>query len=124
MDREEVLGKIKNILAQMLEIPLEEIGEKNYLVRDLHVESIDLLELAVAINATFGVEVDEDRAFLKELRLVVKEAGEKRKQTMIKERYAHLSLDRIDEILGDMDKGPVLQVRDVVDYILWCRRNR
>ncbi len=124
MDRRDVVKELKDILGEILEIIPGDIEEDSRLVQDLGVESIDLLELAVAINARFGIEVDEEMAFLKDMRLVVEKAGGKNQKALLslRKRFSHISPSRIEEMLGDMDKGPVLRVKDVVDYIMWKSR--
>ena len=52
-----VLEKISEVLTELLDIDPEAIGPQSYLVRDLGVESIDFLELAVALNSRFGIDV-------------------------------------------------------------------
>lgn len=59
---------LKNIIADILDINPLDIDDDTYLIRDLNMESIDLLELGVALNTTFKIDVDEDVAFLKDLR--------------------------------------------------------
>ena len=116
-----VLEEIREILTELLDIDPEEIGLHSYLVRDLGVESIDFLELAVALNGRFGVDVHDDTVFLRNLRLHLSEASEGNSDA--KEHlytvYPHLPVDRIDAILSDLEGGPVLQVRDLESYVQW-----
>ena len=68
--------QIKSILMELLDLEEAQIESESYLVRDLNVESIDFLELAVALNDQFQVHVHDDTVFLRKLRLHLAEAGE------------------------------------------------
>ncbi len=113
--------EISRVLTELLDIGAEEIAPQSYLVRDLGVESIDFLELAVAINGRFGVEVHDDTVFLRNLRLHLAGAPEDRKSASahLKRVYPHLSDERLAEILTDLEDGPVIQVRDLGSYVQW-----
>jgi acyl carrier protein len=112
---------IKEILMELLAVEAEEIEPKTYLVRDLGVESIDFLELAVALNEQFHVDVHDDTVFLRNLRLHESQAQERGADTLgyLREHYPFLPEERLDEMLADMDGGPVIQVRDLESYVQW-----
>ena len=112
---------IREILVDLLDVDAEEIREKSYLVRDLGVESIDFLELAVALNERFKIEVHDDTVFLRNLRLHLTEASQSNADALehLRGAYAFLAEGRLEEILSDLDGGPVIQVRDLVEYAQW-----
>jgi acyl carrier protein len=121
---EEALGvfeNIREILMELLDVEAEEIREQSYLVRDLGVESIDFLELAVALNERFQIEVHDDTVFLRNLRFHLSEALDSNVDAIeyLKGPYAFLTVQRCKEILSDLDDGPVIQVRDLVRYVQW-----
>lgn len=113
--------QIKKILITLLDIEGSVITPETYLIRDLGAESIDLLELAVAINAECGVKVNDDDIFLKPLRLYLKQAKEDGidSAAYLAEKFPFLTDARISEILADITKGPVLKVKDLTGYIAW-----
>ena len=118
----DLLKKVKNILLEILDISIDEIKENSYIVRDLDMESIDFLELAVSINSEFNINVSDDDIFLRTLReslIMAKEAQDISEENFLKEKYPHLSCARIDEILENVDMGPVLKVADLISYIKW-----
>lgn len=108
-----------DLIAEILDLDSDEIQASNYMVRDLDVESIDLLELAVEINSEFQIKIDETQAFLKSLRLIIKEAENKSKDIMatLSETYPYLDEKRIKEIIKQLENGPVLKVQDIIAYI-------
>lgn len=112
---------IIEILTELLDVEADEILPRSYLVRDLEVESIDFLELAVALNEAFKIEVHDDTVFLRNLRLHLSEAQQSGSDPLehLGGNYPFLTADRLQEILADLDGGPVIQVRDLESYVQW-----
>lgn len=110
---------ISAILAEILDLDQSEIQPGTYVLRELQAESIDLLEIGVAIQHRLGIAVVDDILFLKTVRLILARAkkGEGDSGAALAEAFPHLSRTRFDAILVDLDGGPVLQVRDLVDYV-------
>jgi acyl carrier protein len=104
----EIFEQIRNILAEILDLEGLEITPESYLIRDLGAESIDLLELAASLNAGFGIEVNEDNIFMKDIRNSLKA-----------EIIPFLTEQRIGEIAADLNDGPVVKVKDLVSYVSW-----
>jgi acyl carrier protein len=115
----EIFEAIRDSLAEILDIEPLEIQPESYVVRDLGTESIDLLELSVALDSRFKVEIDDNEIYLKTLRLHLNEAEEKREPTAdyLALKFPSLKKDRIAEILSDLEGGPVLKVKDLTGYI-------
>lgn len=119
----ELEQQISRILTELLDIEESQISPDAYLIRDLGAESIDLLELAVAINAQCGVKVIDDDIFLKQLRLYMRQAKESGTEPVVflAGRYPFLSPERVAEIVADLQSGPVLKVKDLIRYVEWQR---
>lgn len=115
------LDTIREILVELLDVDPEQIEAETYLVRDLEMESIDFLELAVTLNSRFGVDVQDDTVFLRNLRIYLAEAEETGQEPLagLQDRFAFLSPERLKEVLCDLDDGPVLKVKDLVSYVQW-----
>ncbi len=116
---DDVFTAIAEILVEILDIEKEEITPEAYLIRDLGVESIDLMELAVNLNERFALEVDEDQIFLRDLRPVTEGAAKENGNVAeaMAEAFPFLNKGRIAQIREEMDAGPVLKVADLVAYI-------
>ncbi len=110
---------ITAILAEILDLDPAVITAETYVIRDLEAESIDLLEIGVAIQHRLGIEVDDDTLFLKNLRIQLARAEQDRVEplTLLAETYPHLDAARLRQILDDVSAGPVLRVRDLVAYV-------
>ncbi len=117
-----VLEELRQVVSDMLDIELGDVKEDSCLVSDLGAESIDLLELSLAIASRFDIKVDEDAIFLKRIAFYKKEAEEQEKDVIshIGKKYPFLSNERIRELILDI-KGfasPV-KIRDLQSYVLW-----
>jgi acyl carrier protein len=60
--REEVLAKVREHLAGELEVPEEEIEEGTRFREDLDADSLDLYELVMELEDTYGITVSEEDA--------------------------------------------------------------
>lgn len=115
----QIMTAVSEILVEILDAEPQDVHPEAYLMRDLEVESIDLLELAVNLNQHFGLEVDEELIFLKSLRPVVQKARKTDTDAAaeVAAVFSFLSARRIAEMLEDLPEGPVLKVKDIVQYI-------
>ncbi len=53
--------KVREIIANQLDIALDEIKETTSLGEDLGADSLDIVEMMMSIEETFGIEIaDED----------------------------------------------------------------
>jgi len=56
-----MLDKIKEVVAEQLDVSVDEIKEDSKFVEDLGADSLDVVELVMALEEEFGVEIpDED----------------------------------------------------------------
>jgi acyl carrier protein len=120
-----LFDQVRDILAELLDVEATEITSESYLVRDLGMESIDFLELAVALNQRFKVPVHDDTVFLRNLRLCVAQAREDGQDVLdrLKDDFGFLSEKRLERILAELDAGPAIQVQDLMGYIRWQMKN-
>ena len=116
-----ILEEITEILTEILDIEDHNITPESYLIRELGAESIDLLELAVAINSGFNIDVNDDEIFLRKLRQYVTEAKQQNSDLLryLVEKLPFLSRKRLEEIVADLEGGPALKVKDLIGYIEW-----
>ncbi|TMK75227.1 MAG: acyl carrier protein [Actinobacteria bacterium] len=62
LSRADVLQKVREHLSAELEIPLEQIREETRLREDLDADSLDLYELVMELEDTYGFSVSEEEA--------------------------------------------------------------
>ena len=115
----DILKNITEILTEILDIDNHNISPETYLIRELGAESIDLLELAVAINSRFNIDVNDDEIFLRKLRQYITKARQQNKDILqyLIEKLPFLSRQRLEEIIADLEGGPTLKVKDLIAYV-------
>ena len=62
LNRDEVLAKVRGHLSTELEVPVAEITESTHLRDDLDADSLDLYELVMELEDTYGISVSEEEA--------------------------------------------------------------
>ena len=115
----DTFAEIKKILEELLDLEDREITPETYLIQELGAESIDLLELAVAINSRFKISVKDDDLFLTRFRQYVAQANQQTTDavTFIAQKYPFLEKSRIEEIVDKSAEGPQLKIKDLISYI-------
>ena len=62
MNRDEVMAKVREHLATELEVDKSEIAETTRFREDLDADSLDLYELVMELEDSYGVRVPEEEA--------------------------------------------------------------
>jgi acyl carrier protein len=62
LSREEVLAKVREHLSNELEVPLDRIDDSTRFREDLDADSLDLYELVMELEDTYGISVPEEEA--------------------------------------------------------------
>jgi acyl carrier protein len=62
LSRDEVLEKVRGHLSTELEVPISEISEATSFRDDLDADSLDLYELVMELEDTYGIRVSEEEA--------------------------------------------------------------
>lgn len=79
-ERNETLQKVIEIIAEKLNISVDSITESSTL-QDLGADSLDLVELIMKFEETFGIEInDDDAETLENVAQVVNYVQERRKK--------------------------------------------
>ncbi|MBW4492412.1 MAG: acyl carrier protein [Oscillatoria princeps RMCB-10] len=61
MNKDEILGKVKNIVKEQLEVEEIKVTPEARFTDDLNADSLDTVELVMALEEEFGTEIpDED----------------------------------------------------------------
>ena len=62
MDEGQIFAKIKKVVADKLDAAPEEIVESAAFVDDLGADSLDVVELIMALEDEFGLEISDEQA--------------------------------------------------------------
>ena len=62
LNREDVLRKVRDHLSVELEVPAAQIAESTRFRDDLDADSLDLYELVMELEDTYGISVSEEEA--------------------------------------------------------------
>ena len=56
----DVVERVKKIVVERLEVEAEKVNEKASFIDDLGADSLDLVELVMAFEEEFGIEIPDD----------------------------------------------------------------
>ncbi len=56
----DVIERVKKIVVERLEVDAEKVNEKASFIDDLGADSLDLVELVMAFEEQFGIEIPDD----------------------------------------------------------------
>ena len=62
MTRDEYAVRIKEIVAEQLNYDIEKLTDDTLFVEDLNADSLEIVELVMALEETFGVEIPDSEA--------------------------------------------------------------
>lgn len=114
--------RVQTIIADIFDRAPEDIAPETRIMTDLGGESVDLLEIAVRLNADFGIPVDEDTVFLKSLRYLLAEcrAEERQPEDALREAYPYLTPERRETLAREAAQPqvmPLLCAGDIAAYV-------
>ncbi len=62
MNQEEIFAKVKQIVVEQLEVEADEIKAESSFANDLRADSLDIVELVMALEESFNIEIPDEEA--------------------------------------------------------------
>jgi len=62
MEKEEILAKIRAVVAEKLDVNTDEVTDSAHFVDDLGADSLDVVELIMGLEDEFDLEISDEKA--------------------------------------------------------------
>ncbi len=62
MERDEIMDKVKSVIVEQLNVEEDDVIEEASFIDDLGADSLDIVELVMALEEEFGISIPDEQA--------------------------------------------------------------
>jgi acyl carrier protein len=112
----DIEARVKTIVAEALDVPIESVHSHSSLVADLNAESIDFLDIAFRLESAFDIKIPEEELWRGSLD-TTSDASIARGIAELRVRMPEFAWHRIPEPVTRADLPMLITVQTIVDYL-------
>lgn len=112
-----VFQTLRGTIARLIDCEETAVTPEARLVEDLGFESIDFLELSMAVSRRYRLKVNARELFLSDYRLLARTGSPEEALRELVRAYPHLTEEELRGMPGGVGRGSFLQVNHLVRYV-------
>src|SRR5262245_4884908 len=116
MPDSQIEARVKAVVANALDVPLDEIRNSSSLIDDLHAESIDFIDIVFRLETEFEMSIAEDEIWRGSFEGTDQRAIDAGVARM-RERMPEFRWDRLPATITRAELPSLITVQTVVDYM-------
>ncbi len=121
ISRDEIFGKVKDVLENALGVDPEDVTMDATLIGDLGAESIDFLDISFKLEQEFGIKIEQGELFPENLMsddsLVEEGKLTDKALEILRERMPHVDFSKLESDRRVDQPCEVFTVESLVDFI-------
>ena len=108
--------RVKTIVSEALDVPLDQLRAHSSLIADLNAESIDFLDIAFRLESAFDIKIPEDELWRGSLD-TADDASIARGIAELRARMPDFPWHRVPEPFTRADLSMLITVQTIIDYM-------
>jgi acyl carrier protein len=110
-------ARVKKIVVEALDVPVDQVNAHSSLIADLNAESIDFLDITFRLESEFDIKIPEDEIWQGSIDST-DQAEIDRGVAQLRARMPDFAWHRLPEHVTPADLPMLITVQTIVDYIV------